>query len=183
MTGRVALLVLVAIAVALAPSASATSSRSAPIRIGIGIGPINLGMTGQQVRRGLGRPDAVLERRVIRGRPYIRLQWNYGTWTVGLLGQKGRRRVVSVSTTLPRHRTPQGIGVGSSDREVGRGLRGVRRRDCWRARTQWVYARGSTETIFYPWAPPRRIDVGNRRLEVGEVEVRTKPVLGCLTVR
>jgi hypothetical protein len=183
MTGRIAVLSLVGIAAALAPSASATSERSVPIRLGVGIGPINLGMTGQQVRRALGPPDAVAERKVIRGRSYVRLQWSYGTWTVGLLGRKGARRVVAVSTTLPRHKTPQGIGVGSSEREVARGIPGIRRRDCWRTRTHWLYPRGATETIFYPWAPPERIDIGQRRYEVGEVEVRTKPVLGCVTSR
>jgi hypothetical protein len=167
---RLTLLALLAGAVALAPPAWGTPARSVPIRVGVGIGPVNLAMTGQQVRRALGRPTAVIERRVIGGRPYIELDYGFGTWNVGLLGRKGSRRVVLVGTGLARHRTPQGLGVGSTARQIERGLRGSRQRICGFARGHWYYRTGSTETVFHP-ARYEKIAVA--------VEVRASPTLGC----
>ena len=143
-----------------------------PIRVGVGIGPINLGMSGQQVRRALGRPTDVLRRRVIRGQPYVELQWGFGTWDVGLYGQKGNRRVVLVRTGLARHRTPERLGVGSTHTQVLR-LPGVRERRCEKPTfwVNWYLRRGSTELVFHP---------GTRR-EVTAVDVRATPVLGCVT--
>jgi hypothetical protein len=166
---RLAALALLAGAVALAPSASGSPERSVPIRLGVGIGPLNLGMTGQQVRRALGRPTAVIERRVIGGRPYVELDYGLGRWNVGLIGRKGSRRVVLVGTGLARHRTPQGLGVGSTARQVERGLRGSRQRICG-TRSHWYYRIGSTETVFYP-ARYEKVAVA--------VEVRSPPALGC----
>jgi hypothetical protein len=150
-------------------SASASPSKSLPIRVGVGIGPINLGMTGAQVRQALGRPRAVIERRVIRGRPYVEFEYQYGAWNVGLLGRKGQRRVVLVGTGLARHRTPQGLGVGSTARQVERGLRGSRQRLCG-SRSHWFYRTGPTETVFYP-ARYEKIAVA--------VEVRAPATVGC----
>jgi hypothetical protein len=143
-----------------------------PIRLGVGIGPINLGMTGQTVRRVLGRPRAVIERRVIRGQPYVEFEYQYGAWNVGLLGRKGRRSVVLVGTGLVRHRTPQGLGVGSSGREVEQRLPGSQKRLCGFAREHWYYRRGRTETVFHP---PNRY--GERGVAL--VEVRAPPTVGC----
>lgn len=164
---RLALIVVVAAALAAAPSAS---SRSVPVRLGVGIGPINLGMTGQQVRRALGRPTAVIERRVIGGRPYVELDYGLGRWNVGLIGRKGSRRVVLVGTGLARHRTPQGVGVGSTAGQIERELRGSRRRICRFANVHWYLRTGSTETVFF-----------SARYEsvVIAVEVRSLPTLGC----
>lgn len=164
------LLVLLACGVVVAPSASGSSARSVPIRLGVGIGPINLGMTGEQVRRALGRPTAVIERRVIGGRPYVELDYDYGRWNIGLLGRKGSRRVVLVGTGLARHRTPQGLGVGSTARQVERGLPGSRLRGCGFANVQWYLRRGGTETVFHP---------GRYENFAVAVDVRTTPVLGC----
>lgn len=152
------------------PSAAGSSSKSVPIRLGVGIGPINLGMTGQQVRRALGRPTAVIERRVIGGRPYIELDYGLGRWNVGLIGRKGSRRVVLVGTGLARHRTPQGLGVGSTAGQIERELRGSRRRICRFANVHWYLGTGSTETVFFS-ARYESVTVG--------VEVRAAPTLGC----
>jgi hypothetical protein len=171
---RLAVLALLAGAIVLAPSASGSSERSVPIRIGHGIGPINLGMTGAQVYRALGRPRTVVDRKVIRGRPYVEFEYGYGRWTVGFYGRKPNRRVVLVLTALGRHRTPEGLGVGSSDREVRRGLRGIRERTCnnpniW---INWYLRQGNTELVFHP---------GGHPIEVNAVDVRSAPVLGCAT--
>jgi hypothetical protein len=164
------LLVFALLAVVGVPSAAGSSSRSVPIRLGVGIGPINLGMSGQQVRRALGRPTAVIERRVIGGRPYVEFDYGLGRWNVGLLGRKGSRRVVLVGTGLERHRTPAGLGVGSTGRQIERRLRGSQVRICGFANTQWYLRRGSTETVFHP----------DRDDNVAvAVDVRTTPALGC----
>lgn len=131
-------------------------------------------MTAAQVRRVLGSPRTVVERRVIRGLPYIELEYGFGTWTVGLYGRKGNRRVVLVLTALGRHRTPQGLGVGSTARQVRRGLRGVRERSCTNPNVwfNWYQRQGDTEVVFHP---------GGHPTEVLAVDVRTAPVLGCVT--
>jgi hypothetical protein len=171
MIGGVALVGLAAATLVAAPSASGTPTKSVPIRVGVGIGPINLGMSGQQVRRALGTPTAVVSRRVIRGRPYVVLQWGYGAWDVGLLGRAGNRRVVLVRTSLPRHRTPEGLGIGSDRDDVWRGLAGVRERRCLNGFLYWVHRRGRSETVLHP--------TGRDRI-VSAVDVRSEPVLGCV---
>jgi hypothetical protein len=128
-------------------------------------------MSGQKVRQALGSPTAVIERRVIGGRPYIELDYGYGRWNIGLIGRKGSRRVVLIGTGLKRHRTPEGLGVGSTGREVERRLRGSRVRVCGFANGQWYYRNGRTETVFHP---ARRENVAVA------VDVRSEPVLGCV---
>ena len=169
-------LVLAALAAALAAVPTA-SPRSVPIRVGVGIGPINLGMTGPQVYRALGRPRAVIERRVVRGQPYIEFEYQFGAWNVGFLGRKGRRRVVLVGTGLARHKTPEGVGVGTKEAEFWRRLRGesYRRRVCEGGLVRvrhWVRTRGDTETVFFPGG-------SFTDAEVTGVEVRAKPTVGC----
>jgi hypothetical protein len=151
-------------------SASARPNERITIRPGVGIGPINLGMTGEQVRRALGIPRVVARRRVIGGRPYTELEWGLGRWNVGLLGRPGSRRVVLVGTSLARHRTPEGIGIGSTDNQVWRALRGMRDRVCPTGTPHWYLLRSGTETIFF-----------SARYEnvVIAVEVRASPTLGC----
>jgi hypothetical protein len=177
-----------AAAVAVAASASGSPNDSVAIRPGVGIGPINLGMTGRQVRRALGRPRAVIARRVIDGRPYVELEWGLGDWNVGLLGRKGNRRVVLVGTALGRHRTPEGLGVGTRQSRLWRELGGrIRERDCNQhmmgsvTDLQWFVRAKDAETIFFPHAarPCTYTCVSVDYLYVGTVEVRASPVIGC----
>jgi hypothetical protein len=174
-----------AAAVAVAPSASGSPNDGIAIRPGVGIGPINLGMSGQKVRRALGRPRAVIERRVLRGQPYVEFEWDYGAWNVGFLGRKGHRRVVLVGTTLGRHRTPEGLGVGTRESRLWRELRGhIRERECWRQgrRNQWFVRDKNAETIFFPQSARSCPHTGCPTVlyvYVGSVEVRTSPVIGC----
>lgn len=183
-SSKICLVSLTALGVlyAIVPAASPATSASLPIRHGVGIGPINLGMTGAEVRRAIGKPRAVIERRVIRGQPYVEFEYQYGAWNVGLLGRRGSRRVVLVGTGLTRHRTPEGLGVDSTGGEVSRRLRGrLQQRECWLRfgkPTQWYVRRGSAETVFFPhwgYSPDPQAPA-----RIQSVEVRAAPVLGCL---
>lgn len=181
-----ALVLLVTSAILLAPTSSATRFEQVTIRPGVGIGPINLGMSGQAIRRALGKPRTVLKRRVIRGQPYTELEFGYGVWNVGLLGAKGQRRVVLVGTVLERHRTPEGLGVGTGEARLWRELRGrVRERDCWNvpgAHTRdrhWYLRHRNAETVFFPTSRPTRVYTSRPKIFVGAVDVRSAPVLGC----
>jgi hypothetical protein len=170
-------LVFVACGVAVASSASGAPERSVPIRVGQGIGPVNLGMTAAQVRRALGRPQAVVERRTAGGQPYVELEYALGAWAIGFLGRPGSRRVVLIATGLARHRTPEGVGVGTTEGQFWRRVRGkgYRRRHCERGIvrvTHWVIGRGGVETVFFPGGP-------FAYQEVHSVEVRRSPAIGC----
>jgi hypothetical protein len=177
---RVLALATCAAIAAIAPSAAAAPARSMPVRLGVGIGPVNLGMTEAQVRRSLGRPGAVLERRRIRGQPYIELQWRFGDWNVGFVGRKGSRRVVLVGTGLARHRTPQRIGAGSTEAQLARRHRGLRERFCPNPHgldpRQLILQHGMTETVFVMVSQgPHWED----RPEVGSVEIRGGVTIRC----
>jgi hypothetical protein len=183
-----ALVLVAAVAVVVTSSAAGRTDERVAIRPGVGIGPINLGMTAQEVRRALGRPRAVITRRVIDRRPYVELEWGLGDWNVGLLGRKGNRRVVLVGTALGRHRTPEGLGVGTRESRLRRELRGrIGERDCNPHMVgsvtdrQWFVRATNAETVFFPQAaqPCTYVCVGVDYLYVGAVEVRASPVIGC----
>lgn len=180
MMRRSVVLALAACGVAVASPASGSSTRSVPIRLGVGIGPINLGMTEAQVRRSLGRPEGVLERRRVRRQPYVELGWNYGNWNVGFIGRPGARRVVLVGTALTRHRTPQGVGVGSTESVLARRHRGLRERFCENPHglnRRQLFLRGSTETVFVMGG--RRQESGSYVSEIDSVEIRGGVTRDC----
>jgi hypothetical protein len=176
---RIGVVALLALTATITPSATGSPVTSLPIRLGEGIGPINLGMTGQQVRRRLGRPRTVIERRVVLRQPYVELEYGYGAYSVGLLGRKGKRRVVLIGTGLVRHKTPEGVGVGTTESQFFRRMRGrgVRQRPCspQTPQTHWLLRRGQTETIFFP-QPTARV---GETIEIVSVEVRTYPTTNC----
>ena len=77
-------------------------------------------MSQTNVRALLGNP-----RRVVRGTndfgPFVEFRYS------GLrIAFQGRERVTFLSTTRRSERTPTGVGVGSTERAVRRGVRGVR---------------------------------------------------------
>ena len=168
------LLLAIVISAGFSQAASATSTEDVAIRPGVGIGPINLGMSGQEVRRALGPPRAVVERKVLRRQPYVEFEWNLGDWYVGLLGRKGHRRVVMVGTALTRHRTPGGLGVGTDENRIWRELRGRLRERYCAPSTHWYLRHGRTETIYLPYW--QRLP---KPMIVGRVQVRAQPALGC----
>jgi hypothetical protein len=178
---RIVLLAALAVLLA-APAAGGSTEASLPIRAGVGIGPVNIGMTGAQVYRALGKPRAVSERRVVNGQPYIELEYDFGAWNVGLLGRKGQRRVVLVGTGLSRHKTPEGVGVGTTERQFWRRLRGqgYRPRNCGvqMSASHWVRQRSGRETVFFPYYPCGWCGQEGPPRIVG-VEVRSAPALGC----
>jgi hypothetical protein len=112
-------------------AALGADARDQRVRHGEGIGKIHLGMTPGAVQRALGR-DAILVRRErrSRGRIYAEYHWDMGWWAVGFLGPPGRLRVVQVSTLSRRQRSPEGLGVDSTEDQVTRKLP---------ARCAWVW--------------------------------------------
>jgi hypothetical protein len=169
---------LLGAAVTAAPTASAPSSTRL-IRLGVGIGKIRLGMTYAEVRRALGRPQLV-NRRQDRGfgNRYIEYLWNYDEWRVGLLGPRGRERVVRVSTALRSERTPERVGVGSTPRQLARAYR--RRAECiWRAynvadQGTWIVLRGPSGrmTAFALYRPTWEYGKPKPKTFVAEVMVQ-----------
>jgi hypothetical protein len=92
------------------PGASAVESTIYP---GVGIGKIKLGMTKAQVERILGGDGLVDERGSVAGHLYLQLGWNFDSWSVGFLLDRGRYRAVRVGTTVFAERTPQGAGTAT----------------------------------------------------------------------
>lgn len=120
-----AVVVLAAASAALARPAVAETA----IRPGVGIGPIRLGMTEQQVRRALGRPDNVQRARA--GRIYV-VSLNFylrGDYRVTLRGPRGAVRVSLVGTVSRDEKTPNGLGIGSSERDLRRAYPTLRCKD------------------------------------------------------
>lgn len=100
--------------------------------MGKGIGKIQLRMTMPQVKRALGGPHRVVYLRHnfgARGK-YIELgwelpgrtSWDVVTWQVGFrsASRRGPLRVTRVGTEARSERTPKGIGVGSTVRQIVR---------------------------------------------------------------
>jgi hypothetical protein len=179
---RSACALAIAFAAALAPTAGGSPSKSLPIHHGVGIGAIRLGMSGTDVQKRLGRPRAVIERRVVRGQPYVEFEYDFGAWNVGFLGRKGQRRVVLVGTGLRLHKSPEGVGVGTKELVFWRRVRGQSffRRICDRPDpsgslnnlVHWVRRGRGSETVYFPGGP------GSLQ-EVTGVEVRGAPTVGC----
>jgi hypothetical protein len=115
-----------------------------------------------------------MQRRVLRGQPYVEFEWNYGDWWVGLLGRKGNRRVVLVGTALSRHRTPEGYGVGTDENRLWRELRGRLHERWCNPSTHWYLRHDGRETIYLP-----RWQRAPKPMVVRGVEVRAAPALAC----
>jgi hypothetical protein len=174
---------LVVVSMVLVFAVAAGSGTSAPtssqlVRRGVGIGKIRLGMTYPEVRRALGRPQLVnrVQNRGF-GTRYVEYLWNYGDWRVGLLGPRGRERVVRVSTKLRRERTREGVGVGSTVRQLARHYR--RTADCVHRDYNvpdagtWIVLRGPGSRMTAFWLAGQTIGYRPRKPPVvGEVLVQ-----------
>jgi len=153
-------LIVLVVAASVAAPAGAARQRDALIRPGVGIGEVWVGMTAAEVRRALGRPFASRSKRDGFGRLRVELQFEDGYTFVTLAGRRGALRVVGVSTVKKAERTPQGVGVGSTERRVARAygsrLRCERlKRQTFRGQTYIVGPRtcslpgpGGTRTVF-----------------------------------
>lgn len=126
------------LALALAPSAVPTPGRGMPgnVVLGKGIGQVRLGMTSASALRVLRKHTTPILIGTIKRRSgalYIEYEYRipdeFGApaYTLGIEGRRGKRRVVLIETMLARHRTPEGVGVGSTIsnllRTYGRRLR------------------------------------------------------------
>jgi hypothetical protein len=98
--------------------AGAAGAAGPSIKAGVGIGTIRLGMTEAQLRIALGRPEASHREPSTFGRLRAVLQYDGATYTVILDGRPGALRVTAVSTTLARHRSAEGFGVGTPERTL-----------------------------------------------------------------
>jgi hypothetical protein len=118
------LLLLAAAALLLVPAAGGSQ---ALIRPGKSIAGVALGMSEADVRAKLGRPTYTIRRRAGFGRVEVELQFDDADYTVRLTGRRGALRAVAVTTILRRERTPDGLGVGTSEstllRRFGRSIR------------------------------------------------------------
>lgn len=114
---------LMTIAVA---SASAAPQRDMLLRPGVGAGKLRLGMTFEQAKAALGRPDRSRRVRPFGSRvpgPYAEHEWGLEpAWKVGVYGRGESARVVVIETTRPE-RTRSGVGVGSTRLALQRKLR------------------------------------------------------------
>ena len=110
-------LVVVALVLAALTSAAAAGAK---IELQRGIAGVRLFMSQQKVRALLGRPVAVKSARNEFG-SYT--EFRYRGLRILFQGNGG---VTYVSTTRRSERTRSGLGVGSSERQLRRGLRGIR---------------------------------------------------------
>jgi hypothetical protein len=150
---------------ALVPSASATESTIYP---GVGIGKVKLGMTRAQVARVLGK-DYIFNGRTATS---VELAWDFGSWTVTF----SRSRAVQVAVTVPRQKTPAGVGPGSTWHELvvayPNGVCTANSSLAHGGLAEYLVAhRGGTQTIYYV-RQPRRSSPGTPWY-VAEVRVRT----------
>jgi hypothetical protein len=157
------------VAVAAGP-VRASLAQDALIRPGVGIGKIRMEMRFAAVRRVLGKPTAVADRRRLGfGNEYVEYTWGVSpNWRVGVIGRPGKQLVIMVATTLPREKTRTGVGVGSTYTAVQRRL-GAR---CRKNEKPGALAfdgvcftgqRGRTQTVFSFFGtcnlPPRTVIV------------------------
>jgi hypothetical protein len=127
--------VFVAAFAVLASSASALSVAPSRIEPQRGIRFVELGDKPPDVRDALGRPSGVTyPRHDVVGR---HLRYRYGRLIVDFTGSSRTSTVFSVSTTDRGDRTRTGVGVGSTEEQVRRGLHEehcrseFRRRHCY----------------------------------------------------
>ena len=117
-------LLLTLAAVVAAASAAAAPTSDALIRPGKAIGKARLGMSEADVRHALGRPLAVVRKRVGFGREEVELQYADGYLFVHLRGPRSALRIVRIVTFQRSERTAAGVGVGSRERALLRAYRG-----------------------------------------------------------
>jgi hypothetical protein len=162
---RAVCVLAIAAGLMLPAGAGATESTIFP---GVGIGKVELGMTKKQVAKALGRYRFVNE----RDGSHLSVGWGFGEWTVDFVGD----HVVQVATTLAAQRTRNGIGPGTTWRQLVRAYPGGRCGATYLglsiAAELLVAHRGGTQTI-YVLPRPRQHTAAHRTWRVTEVHVRT----------
>jgi hypothetical protein len=105
------------VAITLASAATA----EAVIQVQKGISGIRLGMSRAQVKAGLGDPARTKTGHNDFG-PFTQLLYRGGI----TITFQGNASVTAVAITGHTDRTPSGVGVGSTENQVKRGVRGVK---------------------------------------------------------
>jgi hypothetical protein len=192
---RLAWLAVISAFLVAVASGGAASRGDLVVRHGESIGKLRLGMTLPQVKSILGAPRGVnkREKRGGRGYVYLELDWDYAWWTVGFMrAPGGKYRAVAIGTIQRGQRTPERLGVGSTDLELARKL-DIRCRHVFPAQggnatqSECVHGRaGRPQTVFVL----ERWRGDDQRTRVAQVEVRDPlfyrgwpvklcPVTGC----
>jgi hypothetical protein len=115
---RTRLLVLAATA---AFTLASASTAEAVIQVQKGITGIRLGMSQAQVKAGLGNPGRTRTGHNDFG-PFTQFLYRAGI----TITFQGNASVTAVAIAGHTDRTPSGVGVGSTEKEVKRGVRGVK---------------------------------------------------------
>jgi hypothetical protein len=176
------LLAFLTVAAAAVFSAVFAPSTNGAIRLHASIGPIKLGMSGAQVKRALGKPDAIVRRRY-KGRRLVKYDYMLSkSWAVTFVQRKSRLTVVEVTTNHRAQRTRARAGVGTSEARLRRAHRGVRCRNVpvepggAPVERECVLSRPGRQTVFI-------IGVGPNPHEVLLVMVRNTRVVGVKRLR
>ena len=146
---------------ALAPSASSRATGETlrgRIVPGKSIGPLRLGMSGAAATRTLGRrfgePDVGKRERRGTANAYVELEYPafFSSYSVGLRGRPGNRRVVRITVMIAGNKTPDGVGVGTTEERLRRAYRGRLRcrylRDRWQIRECRLGQPNERHTLF-----------------------------------
>jgi hypothetical protein len=110
-----------ALAVAGAASAADAPHVQRAIVPGQAIGKVRLGMSLAQVRKVLGRPEAVISRRKgVFGRERVEYSWNFTEWRIMFEVGRGQSEAVSIRSSIRNEKTKEGIGVGTLQQRLER---------------------------------------------------------------
>jgi hypothetical protein len=126
-------------------AATLAVSAGASIHMQRGIAGVRIGMTRDQVKAVLGNPQGVKPGKNPFGR-YTR--YRYPNMTIFF---QGNRTVTSVYTTSRAQRTPSGVGVGTTRKDLKAKIRGAHCRQTLGANLCWVGSLrpGRRVTTFY----------------------------------
>lgn len=115
----------------------------------VGIGGAKIGKTQKQVRSKLGKPDRkqVLTS-PIGGFDFVQLR--YGRTKVSFDGTQKRSKVMAIFTKDESERTESGVGVGSTKKQVKKGVAGAKCKKEFGVAHCWVgaFKPGRTVTDF-----------------------------------
>jgi hypothetical protein len=100
---------------------TSASTAEAVIQVQKGITGIRLGMSQTQVKAGLGDPGRTKTGHNDFG-PFTQFRYHGGI----TITFQGNTSVTAVAITGHTDRTPSGVGVGSTEKQVKKGVRGVK---------------------------------------------------------
>jgi hypothetical protein len=109
------------LAAAIAGTLAAASTAEAVIQLQTGITGIRLGMSQAQVKAGLGKPGKMKTGHNTFG-PFTQFLYRGGI----TITFQGNTKVTAVAITGHTDRTPSGVGVGSTEKQVKKGVSGIK---------------------------------------------------------